>query len=192
METTPVLNLTVMRYRTVSAGQDPRGPFAIFYNAGQAVDQGLQLLEGRFEQGLGSRSDILGTVRGFHVSTAGKYIVAPFEGDSFFNVVVDLRDPRLATFGLCDVIELVPGIAVYVPPGYGNALQNRNEKAVYIYMTDGTYVGSEERTVSALDPTIGVRWPLPIGFMSDKDRAGLSIGDYLDKLPSHITREPFV
>jgi dTDP-4-dehydrorhamnose 3,5-epimerase len=176
---TTKLGLQVVKYRVMD--NDPRGPFMILLELEAMEAAGLEL-RGPLRQLNMSKTKEEGTTRGVHVSNTGKYCAAPLAGDFFWNPVVDLTHPDSPTFGQWEAIDLVPGTAVYVPPGYGNCVQAQNPGAVYVYLLDGDFDPAAERVVNLDDPDIGLGWPTRVTVVSAKDRAGLSLEAYAAQL----------
>ncbi len=160
---------------------DPRGLFAVPYSAGELAAAGLRLPP--LVQTNLSVSDRAGTVRGVHVGTTLKYVTAV---GRFTNVVVCL-DPQSPHYGQHEAMALRPGTAVVVPAGWGNALVNATDAAVYLYWMDGPYATGSERVISPTDPDLGVDWTAhggDLSRLSAKDAAGVSFSDYLlDPVP---------
>jgi len=175
----PVLGLPVVTYRVMSG--DPRGPFCIPFELSGMEPLGLNLM-GPVRQLNMSQTRLAHTTRGLHVSNTGKYCFAPLEGAGFWNPVVDLTGPASPTYGGWEAFELVPGTALYVPPGYGNGLQALGDGAVYLYMLDGDFDPQGERVVDLSDPDIGIAWPNPTLEVSAKDAAGMSLLEYTRQL----------
>jgi epimerase EvaD len=122
-------------------------------------------------------------VRGVHFAAVppgtAKYVYCP--RGSVLDIVVDLRVGS-PTFGRWDTVELddVSFRSVYVPVGVGHAFVTLAPDTVVSYLMSGEYDAARERTLSALDPDLGL--PIPAGLnpiMSDRDRAAPTLAGAL-------------
>lgn len=126
-----------------------------------------------------------GTVRGLHLqhgSKAESKVVTCLTG-AIFDVVVDMR-PLSPTFGNWFGIELAEdsGTSVIVPTGCAHGMQSLMPTAMVHYLHSAPYEPSMEAGISALDPTIGVEWPLPPTNLSHRDRSLPSLHAYVADL----------
>ena len=113
---------------------------------------------------------------------------SPVPAGAVLDVVVDLRS------GLADVREL--GLrpasmtptekAVYIAEGLGHAFLALEPGATLIYLCSEQYNPGRERSVHALDPDIGIRWPVDAPRLSPRDEAspGLAAAEAAGQLPS--------
>jgi dTDP-4-dehydrorhamnose 3,5-epimerase len=129
-----------------------------------------------------------GTVRGLHYQVppmCEAKIVQCIKG-KIFDVAVDLRE-NSPTFLWWhgEVLDAALGNALLVPHGCAHGFQSLEDNVEALYFSDQYYTQVYERTVNALDPRIGVAWPLPLAMISDKDRAAPSIGN--DFEPIRVT-----
>lgn len=103
-----------------------------------------------------------GVVRGVHFSDVppgqAKYIHCPY--GRLLDVVVDVRVGS-PTFGRWEAVELSSESyrAVYLSEGLGHAFCALSDDAVAAYLCSTGYAPASERTVSALDPALGLPWP---------------------------------
>jgi dTDP-4-dehydrorhamnose 3,5-epimerase len=129
-----------------------------------------------------------GTVRGLHYQIAPMCeakIVQCIKG-IIFDVAVDLRENSPSY--LCwhgEVLDAERGNALLVPHGCAHGFQSLEDNVEVLYFSDQFYTQVYERTVNALDPRIGIVWPLPIAMISDKDRSAPCIND--DFVPIRVT-----
>lgn len=174
IEASSTLGIPVVDHRLFS---DERGPFGIPIEldawGNRFAELGFPL--GPIRQLNYSVSHQANIRRGVHVSNAGKLVFA-VEG-AFTNPVIDLRDPDSATYAQMELFELVPGQVLYVPPGFGNALQNFAAGDSYCYALDGPFDPAAERVV-ALESFPLIQWPDFAELISDKDQAGMSLDQY--------------
>jgi dTDP-4-dehydrorhamnose 3,5-epimerase len=126
-----------------------------------------------------------GVARGIHVSDVppgqAKYVTAV--SGSVTDYLIDLRVGS-ATFGEWEAIELdtVTRSAVFIPEGVGHAFVVEGSSATVAYLTTDVYKPEADRTISLLDPAIGL--PItPTVRLSPKDAAAPLLAD-ADFLPT--------
>ncbi|TCK24512.1 dTDP-4-dehydrorhamnose 3,5-epimerase family protein [Pseudonocardia endophytica] len=114
-----------------------------------------------------------GTLRGIHGTTEppGQTKLVTCVRGAALDVVVDLRVGS-PTFGAHDTTlqEAGSGIGVYLGDGLGHAFLALTDDTVMNYLCGEEYVPGSMIDIQALDPEIGIDWPLdgePI--RSDKD-----------------------
>jgi dTDP-4-dehydrorhamnose 3,5-epimerase len=115
-----------------------------------------------------------GTVRGLHYQVdphAEAKLVRCIRG-AIYDVAVDLR-PDSPTWGRWAGVELSAenGRMVYVPPGCAHGYQTLSDDTEAFYLVSAFYAPDAERGIRHDDPAVGVRWPLPVSAVSQKDRA---------------------
>lgn len=85
-----------------------------------------------------------------------------------FDAAVDIRRGS-PWFGKWVGVELTPGVALWVPPGFAHGFQAL-EESLFLYLVTKEYDQAKERCILWSDPTIGVKWPNPSnGVLSEKD-----------------------
>jgi dTDP-4-dehydrorhamnose 3,5-epimerase len=114
-----------------------------------------------------------GAVRGMHFQRpphAEVKLVSCLRGE-VFDVAVDLRR-RSSTFlkWHAEVISAATRSAMLIPEGVAHGFQTLTEDCELLYLHSAGYAPDAEGGVSPLDPLIGVRWPLEIAQLSDRDR----------------------
>jgi dTDP-4-dehydrorhamnose 3,5-epimerase len=115
-----------------------------------------------------------GVVRGLHFADVppgqAKLVYCPT--GAVLDVVVDLRVGS-PTFGAVDsvVLDDVDRRAVFVAEGLGHGFCALRDDTAVSYLVSTTYGAAAERTVSPLDPTLALPWPVPANelVLSDKD-----------------------
>jgi dTDP-4-dehydrorhamnose reductase/dTDP-4-dehydrorhamnose 3,5-epimerase len=110
-----------------------------------------------------------GTTRGIHAEPWDKFISVA--KGRVFTAIVDLRAGP--TFGHVETITLDPSKAIFVPRGCGNSFQTLDDDTVYTYLVnDHWYPDAEYTVLNLADPTINVKWPIPLEYaeLSDKDK----------------------
>lgn len=153
-----------------NAHADPRGHFARAFCAREFVAQGLPA---SFVQSSLSFNRQRGTIRGLHFqwppSAEGK-LVRCVRG-RVFDVMVDIR-PDSVTFlrhvGLELSAERIN--AVYIPPGVAHGFQTLEDASEVLYEMTDFYVPSLSDGFPFDDPAFGVRWPVEVTTVSDRDR----------------------
>lgn len=126
-------------------------------------------------------SSRLGVVRGVHFCDVppgqAKYIYCPH--GSLLDVVVDVRIGS-PTFGRWEAVELSSETlrAVYLSEGLGHAFCALTDSAVASYLCSTPYEPALERTVSALDPALGLPWPAELTpVLSERDATAPTLAE---------------
>lgn len=154
---------------------DPRGMFMELYRfdrLAEAVGHPLRLAQSNLS------TSTRGVLRGLHFADVppgqAKY-VSCVRG-SGLDVVVDLREGS-PTFGQWDAVEIddVDRRAVYVAEGLGHAFCATSDDATLLYFCSETYAPHREHTIDALDPELGIRWPVAEPVRSERDAAAPSV-----------------
>jgi dTDP-4-dehydrorhamnose 3,5-epimerase len=148
---------------------DDRGFFSRTFDATVVRDAGIDPCG--FVQDSLSRS-VLGVIRGLHVRTgAGESKLVRCSAGAIYDVVVDLR-PNSPAFGQWESFELTGDeqVSVYIPAGCAHGFQALSATADISYRIDREHDPTEDLTIAHDDPDFGIRWPLPVSMMSDKDR----------------------
>ena len=115
-----------------------------------------------------------GAVRGMHFQfppMAEAKMVRCVRG-AVWDVLVDLRRGS-KTFLQWHAVELT-GVGmdtVYVPRGCAHGFQTLEDDAELLYLHTEFYSPSHEGGVRYDDPRVGIRWPLPVTDVSERDRA---------------------
>ncbi|MCU7787759.1 dTDP-4-dehydrorhamnose 3,5-epimerase [Pyrobaculum sp. 3827-6] len=110
-------------------------------------------------------------VRGLHYqlkpSEQGK-LVTVVRG-RVFDVAVDIRRGS-PWFGRYVAVELVPGRALWIPPGFAHGFQAL-EETLLLYLVTKEFDPQRDRCAKWDDPALGIRWPAPEkAILSQKDR----------------------
>lgn len=115
-----------------------------------------------------------GTVRGLH------YQVAPHEENKLircsrgriFDVLVDVR-PGSPAFGrfISEELSADGHRMLFAPPGVAHGYQTLEDRTEVIYLISGKYKPDCARGVLWKDPALGIRWPVPMSVISDRDQA---------------------
>lgn len=121
-----------------------------------------------------SLSALKGTLRGLHYQTEpapeGK-IIRCTKG-RVFDVAVDVRKGS-ETFLQYYAAELSPEDhnGLFIPPGFAHGFQTLEDNTEIVYLTSALYSPEYECGVSYKDPAVGIKWPVDITVMSEKNEA---------------------
>ena len=113
-----------------------------------------------------------GAVRGLHFQHppyAEDKLVSCIHG-MIFDVAVDLRSESetfLKWHG--EILSAENCKSLLIPKGFAHGFQTLEDDCELIYLHSAAYVQNAEGAINALDPSIGIVWPLPIAEISDRD-----------------------
>jgi dTDP-4-dehydrorhamnose 3,5-epimerase len=114
-----------------------------------------------------------GTLRGLHyqVPPACDVKLVRCVAGAIYDVVVDLR-PDSPTYRQHVGVELRADSrrALYVPEMFAHGFQTLEDGSEVFYQMSRFYAPEKSTGVRFDDPVLGIRWPLPIGVISDRDR----------------------
>ncbi len=122
-----------------------------------------------------------GVVRGLHYQrdpmAQGKYLRC-LKG-AIFDVAVNLQTGEIHTNILDDGLY---HRALYIPEGFAHGFQALTEDAILYYKCTEFYSKEHESGIYPLDQSLGIRWPLPVLSMSEKDKKlpGFKLNSSLD------------
>jgi dTDP-4-dehydrorhamnose 3,5-epimerase len=114
-----------------------------------------------------------GTMRGMHFQfppSAETKLVRATRG-AILDIIVDLR-PESATYLQHVAVELSEdnGRALYVPERFAHGYQVLRDKTETSYQVGEFYTPGSEGGLLYNDPRLGLKWPLPVAVISDKDQ----------------------
>ncbi len=114
-----------------------------------------------------------GTLRGLHFQRAPhaeNKLVRCTRG-AIFDVALDLR-PESPSFRKWVGFELSAenGRMLYVPEGCAHGYQTLRDNCEVFYQVTEFYAPEDEGGVAYDDPAFGIRWPLPVTVISDRDK----------------------
>ncbi len=125
-----------------------------------------------------------GVIRGVHVADVppgqAKYVHCP--RGALLDVVVDVRVGS-PTFGAFEAVELDGRScrAVYLAEGLGHAFVALEDDTVMAYLCSTPYDPGAERTVSPLDPALGLPWPADLEpVLSEKDATAPTLAEAVE------------
>ncbi len=170
MKITP-LKIPAVHLIELEPRRDTRGFFARLSCQTEFAEAGLS---GNWLQINNSLTAEAGVVRGLHFQrppSAEVKMVRCVKG-AIFDVAVDLRDGS-ATFGqwVGRTLTAESRDMLYIPEGFGHGFQSLEPDSEIIYFNTANYASKLEDGVRFDDPEIGVEWPLPISFASDRDNS---------------------
>lgn len=115
-----------------------------------------------------------GTMRGMHFQfpPAPETKVVRATRGAILDIIVDLR-PESPTYLQHVSIELNEdnGRALYVPERFAHGYQVLRDKTETSYQVGEFYAPGVESGLHYSDPRLGLKWPLPVSVISDKDKA---------------------
>lgn len=166
IKTTPFGGLYVVETSPVG---DQRGKFARFF-CQQELDS---IYRGKVIQQVNYSLTVRkGTVRGMHFQHPPKAetkMVRCIRG-RVFDVAVDLRKGEktfLHWYGLELSAENMN--MLYIPEGFAHGFQALEDHCEMLYLHTESYSPSHEGGIRHDDPRVGIRWPLEISDLSDRD-----------------------
>jgi dTDP-4-dehydrorhamnose 3,5-epimerase len=149
--------------------EDGRGFFARTFCQKEFADHGLKPVIAQANAAFNKRK---GTLRGMHFQfppAAESKLVRATRG-RILDIIVDLR-PESPTFLQHVGVELGADDhrALYVPERFAHGYQALEDATETSYQVGEFYTPSAEGGLSPHDPRLGLRWPLPVTEISDKD-----------------------
>jgi dTDP-4-dehydrorhamnose 3,5-epimerase len=164
---TPLIGAFVVE---VEPREDERGLFARTFCTREFREQGL--VES-FVQCNTSWNTHKATVRGLHYQLAPSCEVKLVRCTSgaLWDVIVDLR-PDSPTYLKHVGVELTAQNrrALYVPEMFAHGFQTLEDGTEVFYQMSEFYAADLARGVRYNDPKLGIKWPLAVGSISDKDQ----------------------
>jgi dTDP-4-dehydrorhamnose 3,5-epimerase len=150
--------------------KDNRGFFARLFCQNEFAAHGLKPLVAQANIGANRRR---GTVRGMHFQfppAAETKYVRCVRG-AVLDIIVDLR-PESPTYLRHAAVELSARNqrGIYIPERFAHGYQTLEDDTDTIYMVGEFYTPGVEGGLRHDDPILGLRWPLPVEVISEKDR----------------------
>jgi dTDP-4-dehydrorhamnose 3,5-epimerase len=150
--------------------EDSRGFFARAFCQREFSAQGLNA---SFPQANFATTIRKGTLRGMHFQfpPAGETKYVRCTRGVIVDIIVDLR-PESPTYGNHFAAELSESNhrGLYIPARFAHGYQTLTDNADTLYFAGEFYTPSAESGLPYDDPRLGIRWPLPISEISEKDR----------------------
>ncbi len=131
-------------------------------------------LEQNFVQSNHSGTNGLGVVRGMHFQHPpyGEVKLIKCVQGKIFDVIVDVRKDSptyLKWFGA--ELSAENKRMMYVPKGFAHGFQTLTEYSEIVYLVSEFYNKESEGGIHHLDPSVNIKWPLPVSLVSDKDKS---------------------
>jgi dTDP-4-dehydrorhamnose 3,5-epimerase len=158
--------------------RDPRGFFARTLERDELVRRGL---EGDFSQSSIAWNEHAGTVRGMHFQFpphAEVKLVRCTRG-AILDAVVDLR-PESPGFGASVAVRLDAEnrATLYVPERFAHGYQTLEDDTEVAYQMNAAYAPDSQSGIHYAE----LEWPMPVGLVSDRDRALPTLAEAEDEL----------
>jgi dTDP-4-dehydrorhamnose 3,5-epimerase len=133
-----------------------------------------------------------GTLKGIHWQTGdfAEYRQVTCLVGKVYDVAIDIR-PDSPTFLQWQGVNLegLDGQSVLIPPGFGHAIQALTDNCMVHYVHSSTYEPAHEAGLSALDPFLGIPWPLEPTLMSDRDKSLPTVEQFFGPNPQLTTEQ---
>jgi dTDP-4-dehydrorhamnose 3,5-epimerase len=164
---TPIEGLTLIERHPIA---DQRGYFERLFCEEELAPL---LKERRIAQINRSYTARAGTLRGMHFQYpphAEMKLVTCLRGE-VFDVAVDLRQGSPTLLGWhAERLSADNHRTLLIPEGFAHGFQTLTDGCEMLYLHTAAFEARAEGAVNGLDPLIGIRWPLPVVDMSDRDR----------------------
>ena len=151
--------------------EDNRGLFARTYCAREFRKRGLMDAFVQCNTSWNARS---GTVRGLHyqVPPSCEVKLVRCTTGSLWDVIVDLR-PASPTYLRHVGVELTAKNrrALYIPEMFAHGFQTLEDSTEVFYQMSEFYAPNLAAGLQYQDPKLGIKWPLAVTCISDKDKA---------------------
>ncbi len=149
--------------------EDSRGFFARTFCTNEFAEQGLV---STFVQCSVSFNRKRGTLRGMHyqLPPATEAKLVRCTAGSLYDVIVDLR-PGSPTYLRHIGVELSARNrrALYVPEMFAHGFQSLEDETEVFYQISEFFVPDKSTGLRYDDPKLGIKWPLPVAVISEKD-----------------------
>ena len=114
-----------------------------------------------------------GTLRGLHFQRPPMSeikLVHCVKG-AIWDVIVDLRK-NSPTYGQWygEVLDDTSQTMLYIPQGFAVGFQSITDNAVIYYLVSEKYSASNEDGLIWSDPDVGIKWPLNVSILSQRDK----------------------
>ncbi len=151
--------------------EDSRGYFARAFCQNEFKAHGLKPIIAQANVAFNVKK---GTLRGMHFQfpPAPETKLVRCTRGAILDIIVDLR-PESPTYLQHIPVELNEdnGRALYVPERFAHGYQVLRDKTETSYQVGEFYTPGAESGLLYNDPRLGLKWPLPVEIISDKDKA---------------------
>jgi dTDP-4-dehydrorhamnose 3,5-epimerase len=167
--------------------EDSRGFFARAFCQKEFKSHGLKPI---IAQANVAFNIMKGTMRGMHFQfpPAPETKVVRATRGAILDIIVDLR-PESSTYLHHISVELNEdnGRALYVPERFAHGYQVLRDKTETSYQVGEFYTPGVESGLLYNDPRLGLKWPLPVSVISDKDKAWKLLGEIEPELKRRMS-----
>jgi dTDP-4-dehydrorhamnose 3,5-epimerase len=149
--------------------EDHRGGFARTFCVKEFEDHGMKPTVAQCNLSYNFKK---GTLRGLHYQlppAAETKLIRCIRG-TIYDVIIDMR-PESPTYKQHFGIELTADNrkALYVPEMFAHGYQALTDNAEVVYQVGEFYSPGYERGIRYDDPAFGIKWPIPVTVVSEKD-----------------------
>jgi len=167
--------------------EDSRGFFARAFCQKEFEAHGLKPV---IAQANVAFNKVKGTLRGMHFQfpPASETKLVRATRGAILDFIVDLR-PDSPTYLQHIEVELNEdnGRALYVPERFAHGYQALRDETETSYQVGEFYTPGAEGGLLYNDPRLGLKWPLPVAVISDKDKAWKLLGDIEPELKRRMS-----
>jgi dTDP-4-dehydrorhamnose 3,5-epimerase len=167
--------------------EDHRGHFARVFCREEFSAYGLKSMVAQASLSFNAKR---GTLRGLHFqyppAAETKYVRCT--KGAILDVIVDLR-PESPTYleHLAVDLSAENGRGLYVPKRFAHGFVTIEDDTELTYLIGESHAPNAEGGLRYDDPMLGVNWPLPVRFISERDTAWNPIVEIEDKLRSRMS-----
>lgn len=169
--------------------EDSRGFFARGFCQREFQEHGLNPV---IAQGNFAHNRTKGTIRGMHFQfpPAPETKLVRCTRGAIVDIIVDLR-PESATYLQHIAVELTEDNfrALYVPERFAHGYQTLADKTDTSYSVGEFYAPGSEGGLLYNDPGLGLKWPLPVSVISDKDKVWKLLSEQEAELKARMSVE---
>ena len=151
--------------------EDERGFFARIWSEEEFAARGLNP---RIVQCNTSFNKQRGTLRGMHyqIPPHAEAKLVRCTAGAIYDVIIDLREDSPTRSKWISVeLSARNRLVVYVPEGFAHGFQTLEDDTEVFYQVSEYYYPESARGVRWDDPAFGIKWPLPISVISERDRS---------------------
>lgn len=151
--------------------EDERGLFTRTFCKKELVGFGFKKELVQFNHSFNTKK---GTIRGMHFQLAPfteTKLIRCVEG-SVWDVSIDLRknsETYLQYFGI--ELSRKNMFSILIPDGFAHGFQTLEDNTSLIYHHSEYYTPDVDRGILYNDPAVGIKWPLPLSIISQKDKS---------------------
>ena len=170
--------------------EDSRGFFARVFCQNEFADHGLKPIIAQANIAYNRKK---GTVRGMHFQfpPAPETKLVRCTRGAILDIIVDLR-PESPTYLQHISVELSAEIsrALYVPERFAHGYQALADDTETSYQVGEFYTPGSEGGLLHNDPQLGLRWPLPVSVISDKDKIWKPLSEQAEEVKRRMSAVP--